>query len=95
VSAEGREHRWTDGEAVIDVLIPTHLGRSQTVTGCNGQHHLRRHGSQQALDRSELVTVAVGDSTGRVRRPNLVGALNIKGQRSARRQETPNATRST
>ncbi len=61
VSAEGHEHRWTEGEAVIDVLVPTNLGRSQTVTGVT----VGATGAQQALDRSELVTVAVGDAPGR------------------------------
>lgn len=36
VSAEGHEHRWRHGMALIDVLVATNLGRSQTVTGVTG-----------------------------------------------------------
>ncbi|MCE1175416.1 MAG: hypothetical protein LWW77_12555 [Propionibacteriales bacterium] len=79
VSAEGHEHRWRDGDAVIDVLIATNLGRSQGVTGVTGSTTVGASGAQQALDRSELVEVSVAGRTGRVRRPNLVGALVIKG----------------
>jgi hypothetical protein len=79
VSAEGHEHRWRNGDALIDVLIPTNLGRSQKVTGATGSTTVGTRGAQQALNRSELVEEQVGDSTGKVRRPNLVGALVIKG----------------
>ena len=78
VSAEGHEHRWRNGLALIDVLVATNLGRSQTVTGVTGSTTVGASGAQQALDRSELVEVRVGRSDGKVRRPNLVGALIIK-----------------
>ncbi len=79
VSAEGHEHRWRDGDAVIDVLIATNLGRSQSVTGVTGGKTVGASGTQQALGRSELVEVSVAGRTGRVHRPNLVGALVMKG----------------
>jgi hypothetical protein len=79
VSAEGHEHRWRNGDAIIDVLIAHSLGdRSQTVTGATGSTTVSASGAQQALNRSELVEVLVGDSSGKVRRPSLVGALIIK-----------------
>lgn len=79
VSAEGHEHRWRNGDAVIDVLIATNLGpRSQNVTGATGSTTVSTRGAQQALNRSELVEVQVGDSHGKVRRPTLVGAMIIK-----------------
>jgi hypothetical protein len=78
-SADGHEHRWGNGEAIIDVLVATHLGRSQAVTGVTGSTTVGAPGAQQALDRSEPVKVRVGDVTGTVFRPNLVGALVMKG----------------
>lgn len=79
VSAEGHEHRWRNGDAVIDVLIAHSLGaRSQKATGVTGSTTVSASGAQQALNRSELVDVLIGDTSGRVRRPNLVGALIIK-----------------
>lgn len=78
VSAEGHEHRWRNGFTVIDVLIATNLGRSQNVTGVTGSTTVGASGAQQALDRSVLVDVQVGVWPGRVRRPNMVGALVIK-----------------
>ena len=78
-SAEGHEHRWRNGMAVIDVLVATNLGRSQKVTGATGSTTVGARGAQQALDRAALVEVRVGTRTGKVRLPNLVGAMVIKG----------------
>lgn len=78
-SAEGHEHRWVNGPAMIDVLVPTNLGpRAQATTGATGSTTVATRGAQQALDRAELVAVQVGHTSGQVRRPNLVGALIIK-----------------
>ena len=79
-SAEGHEHRWQSGQAQIDVLIPTNLGeRSQRVLGATGSTTVATAGGQQALSRTETVAVRVANTEGAVPRPNLVGALIIKG----------------
>lgn len=76
----GHQHRWVrDDEAVVDVLIPRHLGeRAARRTGAGGGTTLETPGAQQALDRTEDVDVVVNDREGAVRRPNLLGALVAK-----------------
>jgi hypothetical protein len=78
-SADGVQHRWFRGEAHIDVLLPE--GLSEEVgrrPGADGFPSVSAPGGTQALDRSESVAVDVNGVIGRVRRPNLVGALVMK-----------------
>lgn len=78
-SAFGIQHRWTRGEAVIDVLIPRFLGeRAELRRGADGNPTLAAPGAQGALDRTELVEIVVGDQRGTIPRPNLVGAIATK-----------------
>ena len=79
-SWNGHQHRWIrDDDAVIDVLIPRHLGiRAASRTGAAGGTTLETPGAQQALDRTEDVAVDVAGRVGTVRRPNLLGALVAK-----------------
>lgn len=75
-SPQGHQHRWTRGDAQIDILIPRHLGqRAEKRTGVTGGTTIPAPGSQQALDRTERIEVEVTGTTGWVRRPNLIGAL--------------------
>lgn len=76
----GHQHRWSrDDDAVVDVLIPRHLGeRAATRKGAGGGTTLETPGAQQALDRTEDVEVVVAGRAGSVRRPNLLGALVAK-----------------
>ncbi|MDP9936568.1 hypothetical protein J2T11_002936 [Paenarthrobacter nicotinovorans] len=75
-SPEGYQHRWTRGQAVIDVLIPRHLGeRAGQRRGVTGETTIAAPASQQALDRSETVAVQAGSATGSVVRPTLLGSL--------------------
>lgn len=78
VSAEGHEHRWLNGDAQIDVLIPHGLSSPHLITGITGSPTVMTRGGEQALRRSEIVEVTVGDVVGTVPRPDLVGALVIK-----------------
>jgi hypothetical protein len=75
-SWQGYEHRWERGVAVIDVLIPRGLRPDskarKTVTG---SETIETWGAQQAVDRAGTVEVTVEGRVGRVRRPNLLGAL--------------------
>lgn len=75
-SHQGHQHRWTRGEAQIDILIPRHLGeRAEKRTGVTGGTTIAAPGTQQALDRTERLEVEVSGTTGWVRRPSLLGAL--------------------
>ena len=79
ISAEGIQHRWVRGDAVMDVLLPEGVGeRAASRTGVTGSPTIRTPGGTQALHRTESVAVTVDGRAGSVRRPNLVGALVMK-----------------
>lgn len=78
-SPQGHQHRWLRDKAMVDVLIPRHVGeRSANRTGVTGGTTIETPGAQQALDRTEEVPVDVAGTTGIVRRPRLLGALVAK-----------------
>jgi hypothetical protein len=86
ISAEGLQHRLVRGEASIDVLLPDGIGeRASRRSGVTDSPTLPTAGGTQALQRSETVRVSVAGREGSVRRPNLVGALSVRRQRSATR----------
>ena len=75
-SLEGYQHRWERGEALVDVLIPRHLGeRAEKRRGVTGGTTIGAPASQQALDRSETVEVQAGSASGTVNRPTILGSL--------------------
>ncbi|BDZ55326.1 hypothetical protein DSM26151_25240 [Agromyces marinus] len=79
ITADGHQHRWMRGAASIDVLLPDGIGeRAGRATGVGGATTLQAPGTTQALDRSNLVRVQHGDRVGRIRRPDLLGALVAK-----------------
>jgi hypothetical protein len=79
ISAEGVQHRWVRGEAVLDVLLPDGIGeRSASRTGVTGSPTISAPGGTQALRRSTSLSVTVEGRRGYVRRPDLVGALVVK-----------------
>ena len=79
VSPEGHQPRWVRDRTSIDVLIPQDLGRAAgSRTGITGGTTLATPGAQQAIKRSEPVTVHVDDAVGTIRRPNMLGALVAK-----------------
>ncbi|CAQ02479.1 hypothetical protein ACR8AL_14900 [Clavibacter sepedonicus] len=76
---KGVQHRWVKGDAQIDVLIPRFLGeRADNRTGVTGGRTIAAPGGQGALDRSEVIEVAVEGVTGTVIRPTLQGAIVAK-----------------
>jgi len=78
-SWQGHQHRWRRGAGEIDVLIPRHLGeKAAGRRGVSGGTTIETPGAQQALDRTEVVEVALGGRTGVIRRPDLLGALVAK-----------------
>jgi hypothetical protein len=81
VSADGIQHRWTREKAVIDVLIPDGMGeRAEQQTSASGFPTLAAPGGTQALSRTEVVEVQVGNRRGKVPRPNLIGAMILKAK---------------
>lgn len=80
-SADGVQHRWTRGAAVIDVLIPDGMGeKADTRPSVTGFPTIAAPGGTQALRRTEVVEVRVGGREGRLPRTNLVGALVLKAK---------------
>jgi hypothetical protein len=58
VSAEGIQHRWIRGDAVMDVLLPDGVGdRAASRKGAAGSPTIPTPGGTQALQRSESVAV--------------------------------------
>lgn len=76
---KGVQHRWVKGDAQIDVLIPRFLGeRADNRTGVTGGRTIAAPGGQGALNRSEVIEVAVAGVAGAVIRPTLQGAIIAK-----------------
>jgi hypothetical protein len=80
-SAEGLQHRWIRGAAVIDVLIPDGMGeRAERRPSITGLPTITAPGGTQALARTQVVEVQVNSRVGKVPRPNLIGALLLKAK---------------
>ena len=78
-SWEGHQHRWVRDGAVIDILIPRHLGvKASSRRGVSGGTTLETPGAQSALNRSQPVEVLVDGRSGFVHRPDLFGAIAAK-----------------
>ncbi|HST46808.1 hypothetical protein [Jatrophihabitans sp.] len=85
-SSDGIQHRWKRGKAVLDVLIPEGTGaRTEARRSASGFPTVAAPGGTQALARSEVVAVDVGDRSGHVPRPMLLSAMILK---AAARTET-------
>ena len=95
VSPDGIGHRFYrdaqpgPGRVVFDVLAPEGLGERTAIFTKRPARTVQAPGSVQAFERSEVVDVAVtgmlqrGRREGRVRRPNLLGALVMKAATTA------------
>jgi hypothetical protein len=90
-SADGVSHRFTrladpgPGQVVVDILGPEGLGSRASLTTVPPGYTVQTPGATQGFQRSELVDVElrVADGQlliGRVRRPNLLGALVLKSE---------------
>ncbi|HSV40606.1 MAG TPA: hypothetical protein VLI04_17720 [Nocardioidaceae bacterium] len=78
-SADGVQHRWVHGDAIIDVLIPEGTGeRTASRRSASGFRTVEAPGGTQALARSEVVEVEVGAQRGKIPRPVLLSAMIIK-----------------
>lgn len=74
----GVGHRFTREGVSVDILAPEGLGSRADLTTTPPARTVEVPGGTQALQRTELVTVAAGRLEGTVPRPSLLGALVIK-----------------
>lgn len=88
----GVGHRFRRGAAVIDVLGPDGLGERTKLTTVPPAHTVRVPGGSQALERTERIQVQLGNTTGVIPRPNLLGAILIKA-RAVGIDDSPDAQR--
>jgi hypothetical protein len=78
VSGFGHGHRFKKGAVVIDVLAPDGLNAMERRVTVPPLYTVQVPGGSQALQRTEVVEVAVGDARGVLPRPNLLGAILVK-----------------
>lgn len=78
ISPEGLAHRYRRRKIAVDVLAPDGLGLRADLTTTPPGRTLQVPGGTQALQRTELVPVVIGTSTGLVPRPSLLGAIISK-----------------
>lgn len=72
----GVNHRWRREDAVIDLLIPRHLGQTAANRGdIHGAPGLETPGAQRVLDRSEVTVINLEGRSASINRPTLLGAL--------------------
>jgi hypothetical protein len=75
---DGYGHRYERDGIVVDVLAPDGIKPPPTLGG--GVTAVGVPGETQALGRSEMVTVRVGELSFELRRPTLLGAILIKAR---------------
>ncbi|MHB1130244.1 MAG: hypothetical protein ACYC06_09380, partial [Ilumatobacteraceae bacterium] len=78
ISPEGLAHRYRRRKIAVDVLAPDGLGLRADLTTTRPGRTVQVPGGTQALQRTELVPVVIGTSTGFVPRPSLLGAIISK-----------------
>lgn len=75
-------HRYQRGvesqRLVVDLLAPDNLGPRADLTTTPPGRTLEVPGGRQAAQRTEAVVVQLGQRTGRIRRPSLLGAIVAK-----------------
>lgn len=74
---DGYAHRYERDGLIIDVLAPDGIRPPARLGGTKA---VGAPGGSQALERSEIVEVNVGDHTFELRRPTLLGAVLIKAR---------------
>lgn len=79
-SPEGIGHRFVRGEVRVDVLAPDGLGERARLVTVRPAKTIQVPGGTQALHRTEMIEVRIGDREGVVPRPNLLGAILVKAR---------------
>lgn len=74
----------------MDVLAPDGLGKRPNLRTTAGARTVEVPGGSQALPRTELVVVGVGERRGSLPRPDLLGAILVKA-RAVRIDDVPEA----
>jgi hypothetical protein len=77
---DGIGHRFSSSSVSLDVLGPDGLGKSAKLTTIAPAKTIQVPGGTQALRRSEEITVSVGELSGGMPRPNLLGAILVKAR---------------
>jgi hypothetical protein len=80
ISPEGIGHRYVRDGVSVDVLAPEGLGPRADLTTTPPGRTLQVPGGSQALARTELVPVRVGEKEGLIPRPSLLGAIVAKAE---------------
>jgi hypothetical protein len=79
VSPQGKTHRYKRdtgaGELVVDLLAPDNLGQRVDLTTTPPGATLEVPGGRQAIQRSESVSIQLGERVGVIHRPSLLGAI--------------------
>lgn len=76
----GVGHRFRRDQVSFDVLAPDGLGPNTRVLTVPPARTVSVPGGTQALSRTEIVCIRVGDTTGFVPRPNLLGGVLVKAR---------------
>ena len=79
-SPTGLGHRFTNGAVKVDVLAPDNVGPRAKLTTVPPARTLPVPGGTQAIHRTGLVEVRLGELAGFLPRPNLLGAILIKAR---------------
>lgn len=79
-SMDGVAHRFIKGDVVVDVLAPEGLGERASRETIVGARTIQVPGGSQALERTEVVDVRLGNRVGRLPRPSLLGAILLKAR---------------
>ena len=80
VTPDGRGHRFVRGRMAIDLLAPDHMGPRANLTTIPPARTVEVPGGRHALGRSAYLDVELHGRRGRIPRPDLLGAILVKGR---------------
>jgi hypothetical protein len=78
ISADNVAHRYHRRGISVDVLSPEGVGSRANLSTTSSGHTVQVPGGSQALDRTELLPIVFGVTTGYIPRPSLLGAIICK-----------------
>jgi hypothetical protein len=77
-SRQGLGHEFRRDGVAIDILAPDNLGRRATLETLHHARTVSVPGGTQALARAETIGVRLGERTGAIPVPNLLGSIIVK-----------------